>query len=122
MKQKIEGGKKLTKKQQKMIELGYDPKGWLLTATKWDRDNCICSEWDGKGVSTCGFPCPVHQKFNKINIVKCWLKEFWLTIKSGNPISGHDWVDLREYKRHGKLLTITRCEVCGKEEKLWRNL
>lgn len=25
-------------------------------------EQCICSEWDGKGYSTCGFKCPVHFK------------------------------------------------------------
>ena len=25
-------------------------------------DECICAEWDGKGWSTCGFPCSVHNK------------------------------------------------------------
>lgn len=112
---------KLTKKQQKLVDLGMSPDNWLLTATKWDRENCICCEWDGKGVSCCGVPCPVHRKYNSLAFLKCWLKEFWLTISSGNPISGHDWVDQREYKRHGKLFTISVCEVCGKKEKLWRN-
>lgn len=115
-----DGEKKLTKKQQKLKELGFT--GWLLTATKWETDNCICNEWDGKGISACGFPCPVHQKFNKLNIVRCWLKEFLLTIILENPVSGHDWTDLREYKRHGKLFTVARCKVCGKEEKLWKTL
>jgi len=23
-------------------------------------DNCICSEWDGQGWSTCGYPMPRH--------------------------------------------------------------
>lgn len=23
-------------------------------------DFCICAEWDGKGLSTCGFYCAVH--------------------------------------------------------------
>ena len=26
------------------------------------KEKCICSEWDKKGWSTCGFPCPVHNK------------------------------------------------------------
>ena len=25
-------------------------------------EECICSEWDGKGQSVCGFPCPIHNK------------------------------------------------------------
>ena len=25
-----------------------------------EMDNCICSEWDGQGWSTCGYPCPEH--------------------------------------------------------------
>lgn len=28
--------------------------------TTTDLDNCICAEWDGKGWSTCGVPCPEH--------------------------------------------------------------
>ena len=27
-------------------------------------DECICNDYDGKGVSTCGFPCPVHKPQN----------------------------------------------------------
>ena len=27
-----------------------------------EMDNCICSEYDRKGKSTCGFDCPVHKK------------------------------------------------------------
>ena len=27
-----------------------------------DIENCICAEYDGKGLSTCGVPCPVHKK------------------------------------------------------------
>ena len=53
---------KLTKKQQKLKALGCT--GWLLTATKKEIDNCICNEWDGKGRSACGFPCPVHYKMS----------------------------------------------------------
>jgi hypothetical protein len=43
---------------------------WMLTASKEDIDNCICNEWDGKGVSVCGFPCPVHRKKKKFNVKK----------------------------------------------------
>jgi len=25
-------------------------------------DDCICTDWDGKGKSPCGFDCPVHSK------------------------------------------------------------
>ena len=27
-------------------------------------EECICNDYDGKGVSTCGFPCPVHKPQN----------------------------------------------------------
>lgn len=26
------------------------------------QEDCICAEFDGKGFSTCGFPCPAHFK------------------------------------------------------------
>jgi len=29
-----------------------------------DTEECICNDYDGKGVSTCGFPCPVHKPQN----------------------------------------------------------
>lgn len=29
----------------------------ILSTTK---EACICTEWDGKGKSVCGFDCPVH--------------------------------------------------------------
>lgn len=29
------------------------------------REECICGNYDGQGVSTCGFPCPVHKPINK---------------------------------------------------------
>lgn len=39
--------------------------------SKWKfdvEDFCICAEWDGKGLSTCGVPCPVHNE-------KAWEKK-----------------------------------------------
>lgn len=27
---------------------------------KMTADLCICAEWDGQGISTCGLVCPVH--------------------------------------------------------------
>ena len=58
-------------------------KSWVFNATKEELDNCICCDYDGKGVSCCGFPCPVHgktpnpkkkEKIEKIQDVKftCW--------------------------------------------------
>lgn len=29
---------------------------------KEEFDQCICAEYDGKGWSVCGFPCPLHNK------------------------------------------------------------
>lgn len=31
----------------------------------FEDDGCICAEYDGKGKSTCGIPCPVHFKPQK---------------------------------------------------------
>jgi hypothetical protein len=49
-------------KQEKMIKMGIDPNSWIFKATKKELESCICNEWDGKGVSCCGVPCPVHKK------------------------------------------------------------
>ena len=45
-------------------------KSWLFTATKKELRECICSEWDGKGWSTCGFPCSIHNKLSKKKLKK----------------------------------------------------
>ena len=34
-------------------------------------DECICAEWDGKGYSTCGYPCHEHFKGDK----EKWLRQ-----------------------------------------------
>jgi len=34
---------------------------------KEKKDNCICCDYDGKGVSCCGTPCPIHSKEKKMN-------------------------------------------------------
>jgi hypothetical protein len=36
--------------------------------------NCICTEWDGKGWSVCGCPCPVHNKLTKAELKKVFDK------------------------------------------------
>ena len=47
-------------RKKKLEKLGIS--GWLLTASQKEIDECICAEWDGKGWSTCGFPCSVHNR------------------------------------------------------------
>ena len=47
-------------KKKKKIEKKDFRKSWVFNATQEELDNCICSERDGKGWSTCGFPCSVH--------------------------------------------------------------
>lgn len=37
---------------------------------KIDYGNCICAEWDGKGWSVCGVPCPEHNKKSKAELKK----------------------------------------------------
>lgn len=32
----------------------------MVNALFNEREECICNDYDEKGVSTCGFPCPVH--------------------------------------------------------------
>lgn len=32
-----------------------------LNKENWE-DGCVCSEFDGNGWSTCGLPCPEHNK------------------------------------------------------------
>lgn len=38
------------------------------------KKECICTEWDGKGWSVCGFPCPAHNKFTKKELSKVFEK------------------------------------------------
>ena len=40
-------------------------------------EDCICTEWDGKGWSVCGFPCPVHNKITKKEF-KSMMKERYI--------------------------------------------
>lgn len=35
-----------------------------------EEDMCICAEWDGKGWSVCGVPCPEHNKLPKEEVKK----------------------------------------------------
>ena len=52
-------------------------------------NECICAEWDGKGWSTCGIPCPVHNKMSKKELEKVYKKrkkffrQFIKDIRSG---------------------------------------
>jgi len=43
------------------------------------KEECICSEWDGKGRSVCGFPCPVHKPRKQLlkNIKSRWTQYQW---------------------------------------------
>lgn len=54
------GSAKEAKKIQLIKKATVD--NWMFHATQEEIDNCICCEWDGKGVSCCGVPCPVHSK------------------------------------------------------------
>lgn len=45
----------------------FVPKSTILQTKQKLIEECICNEWDGKGISTCGFPCPVHNKNFKNN-------------------------------------------------------
>lgn len=51
--------------------------------------NCICTEWDGKGWSVCGVPCPIHNKMTKKELKRVFIeraivmKQFVKDIKSG---------------------------------------
>lgn len=40
----------------------FVPKSTISQTKQELIEECICNEWDGKGISTCGFPCPVHNK------------------------------------------------------------
>jgi hypothetical protein len=52
-----------------------------------DMDECICSEWDKRGRSTCGIACPVHppdglcqeckqvKTHNSVDCFKCWARK-----------------------------------------------
>lgn len=74
-----------------MLELWIsmeDYKGEITMDTKID-ENCICTEYDGKGWSVCGFPCPVHNKMSKKELKRLFkertirIKQFVKDIKSG---------------------------------------
>ena len=49
----------MTKPKEGKIDIR---KSWVFKATQEELDNCICCDNDGKGISCCGFPCPVHKK------------------------------------------------------------
>lgn len=56
---------------------------------KIDYGNCICAEWDGKGWSVCGVPCPEHNKLPKKEVKKIMeedrktVEQFMKDIRSG---------------------------------------
>jgi len=56
--------KLISKKEYKLL------KEKKITLTKEELENCICCEYDGKGVSCCGFPCLVHSKQLKEKKIK----------------------------------------------------
>jgi hypothetical protein len=55
-------------------------------------DNCICAEWDGKGWSTCGVPCPQHITAKSLRKAIANVKEY-LTKEPGT-----DWLSKTLYE------------------------
>jgi len=91
----------MTKPKEGKIDIR---KSWVFKATQEELDNCICCDNDGKGISCCGFPCPVHKKTmtTKPKKKEKWEKEFdkWWDLEYG--CNACDWSECRD--RYGKAI------------------
>jgi len=50
---------------------------------------------------------------------QCFLKSVWGGYPFDYYIDGHSWVEVEEHKNC--TVTISKCEVCGKQEITWKN-
>lgn len=60
------------------------------------KKECICSEFDGKGWSVCGCPCPVHNKLSKKELKKVFAERKKFFIQFAKDIKNGKRESLKE--------------------------
>jgi hypothetical protein len=73
-------------------------------------DNCICAEWDGKGWSTCGVPCPEHITAKSLRKVIANVREYLIKEPGNHPI-GKALYQLEQTRLPALEATLERLEA-----------